>query len=187
MPFPHCYPSQSLPSLSAPSPDPLRPNKTHKSPPSLLKAQAKATTWSVARLMTGTQSMACSSQPNMFCSCCTSSCKRGGVSGHRKREGVRFLPSPGTQLHSAADSSKGLLWDAKYYTWGVAWEKVPGSCLSDLQVVPGCRLPDTLSLCLPPSPARPWLTEVRSFSWIDFLSSTTWPRRPVVNWGVRRG
>lgn len=24
---------------------------------------------------------------------------------------------------------------------------------------------------------------MRSFSWIDFLSSTTWPSRPIVNWG----
>lgn len=63
----------------------IPPAGTHKSPPSLLKAQAKATTWSVARLMTGTQSMACSSQPNMLCSCCTSSCKRGG-GGRRQRE-----------------------------------------------------------------------------------------------------
>lgn len=63
----------------------IPPAGTHKSPPSLLKAQAKATTWSVARLMTGTQSMACSSQPNMLCSCCTSSCKRGG-GGRWQRE-----------------------------------------------------------------------------------------------------
>lgn len=150
VPFPHCYSSQSLPSLSAPSPDPLRPNKTHKSPPSLLKAQAKATTWSVARLMTGTQSMACSSQPNMFCSCCTSSCKRGGVSGHRRREGVRFLPSPGTQLHSAADSSKGLLWDAKYYTWGWLGRKSL-HLVSPISRLPSSRHP----VPLPPPPVQP--------------------------------
>lgn len=82
----------------------IPPAGTHKSPPSLLKAQAKATTWSVARLMTGTQSMACSSQPNMLCSCCTSSCKRGGgaaatggKSAWRRRKGLRPPPSPTLQ------------------------------------------------------------------------------------------
>lgn len=43
-----------------------------------------------------------------------------------------------------------------------------------------------LSPSLSPGSAWPWLTEVRSFNWMHFLSSTTWPRRPMVNWRVKR-
>lgn len=55
---------------------------SHLSPLSLLKAQAKATTWEVARLMTGTQSMEVTSQPNMLLSCLCSSCGEMTPMGH---------------------------------------------------------------------------------------------------------
>lgn len=55
-------------------PTPLSQACSHLSPLSLLKAQAKATTWEVARLMTGTQSKEVTSQPNMLLSCLCSSC-----------------------------------------------------------------------------------------------------------------
>lgn len=44
-------------------------------PPCLLKAHASATTWPVALLATGTQSMEEISQPNMLDSCRRSSCR----------------------------------------------------------------------------------------------------------------
>lgn len=50
-------------------------NTVYLWPPCLLKAHASATTWPVALLATGTQSMEEISQPNMLDSCLRSSCE----------------------------------------------------------------------------------------------------------------
>lgn len=74
------------------------PAHPHLSPLSLLKAQARATTWEVARLMTGTQSMEVTSVPSMLLSCLCSSCKVGGggktEQGGAKGGGQGSPPAP---------------------------------------------------------------------------------------------
>lgn len=140
-PSPTVTPAEPCP--ASPSPYPRHPTKTHKSPPSLLKAQAKATTWSVARLMTGTQSMACSSQPNMPCSCCTSSCKGEGCQAGRR--GARFCPPAlhHTLQQAVLRGSCGM----GSTTHGGGLRESPWGLSPPF---PGCLLPETPSLCLLP-------------------------------------
>lgn len=92
------------------------PAHPHLSPLSLLKAQARATTWEVARLMTGTQSMEVTSVPSMLLSCLCSSCKVGG--GERQSRGGqkgvgRGHPQP----------PRGALWGSA--PWGTHLADVP--------------------------------------------------------------
>lgn len=156
--------------------DTLHP-QTHKSPPSLLKAQARATTWSVARLMTGTHSIACSSQPNMFCSCCTSSYRdtRDGEPRQRRGQWASFSSSP-PRSATCYGMSMGMPRSLSVLSFRFLGYPI----LKTLEPMQG--LSPSLSL----GSTWPWLTEVRSFNWMHFLSSTTWPRRPMVNWRVKR-
>lgn len=74
-------------------PHPQQGALTHFCPPILLKAQARATTCEVARLMTGTHSMDWASNPSMLFSCRCSSCSNerwmDGEREGNKREGER--------------------------------------------------------------------------------------------------